>query len=88
MSSWTKEELEGMLEEVVNELNLSDSAIETHGPMGTSPAELVRLVLEEKDKKIRMLMAGLNKDVLVVDDDRPEPYELFKALSGELPPGY
>jgi hypothetical protein len=50
MSCWNKEELENMLEDVVNELNLSESAIEKHGPMGTAPAELVRLVLDEKNR--------------------------------------
>jgi len=59
MSCWSKIELENMLEDVVNELNLSESAIEKHGPLGTAPAELVRLVLEEKDRQIRMLKAGM-----------------------------
>jgi len=35
MSCWNKEELENMLEDVVNELDLSDAAIEEHGPNGT-----------------------------------------------------
>jgi len=59
MSCWNKEELENMLEDVVNELELSDKAIETHGQQGTAPAELVRLVLEEKDLKIRALQSGM-----------------------------
>ena len=59
MSCWSKIQLENMLEDVVNELNLSESAIEKHGPLGTAPAELVRLVLEEKDRQIRMLKAGM-----------------------------
>ena len=50
MSCWTKPELENMLEDVVNELDLSEIMIEKHGPLGTAPAELVRLVLEQKDK--------------------------------------
>ena len=58
MSCWTKEELENMLEDVVNELDLSESAIEKHGPMGTAPAELVRLVLGQKDRTITMLKQG------------------------------
>ena len=58
MSCWTKEELENMLEDVVNELELSDAMIEEHGPLGTPPSELVRLVLDQKDKQIRMLRAG------------------------------
>jgi len=48
-----------MLEDVVNELDLSELMIEKHGQEGTAPAELVRLVLEEKDRKIRMLKIGV-----------------------------
>jgi len=59
MSKWTKEELENMLEDVVNELELSDSAVEKHGQLGTAPAELVRLVLDEKDLRIRALDANV-----------------------------
>ena len=59
MSCWTKKELENMLEDVVNELNLSQEMIEKHGQEGTAPATLVRLVLEQKDRKIRNLKAGL-----------------------------
>ena len=58
MSCWTKPELENMLEDVVNELDLSDGMIERHGPLGTAPAELVRLILEQKDKEIRLLKQG------------------------------
>lgn len=58
MSCWTKKELENMLEDVVNELDLSDSMIEQHGPFGTEPAKLVRLVLDRKDLEIRMLKQG------------------------------
>jgi hypothetical protein len=58
MSCWTKTELENMLEDVVNELRLSDSMIEKHGPLGTAPAELVRLVLEQKDLEIKALKKG------------------------------
>ena len=49
MSCHSKEELENMLEDVINTLELSESMIEKHGPLGTSPAELVRLVLERKE---------------------------------------
>ena len=59
MSCHTKEELENMLEDVVTELELSDLAMALHGPRGTPPAELVRLVLAEKDKRIAMLRAGM-----------------------------
>lgn len=58
MSCWSKEELENMLEDVVNELDLSDGMIEKHGPTGTAPAELVRLVIEKKDLEIRALKQG------------------------------
>ena len=58
MSCWSKAELENMLEDVVNELDLSDWSIYKHGPNGTPPAELVRLVLKEKNEKIRMLEKG------------------------------
>lgn len=61
MSAHTKEQLEQMLEDVVNELDLSDVAIEKHGPLGTSPAELVKLVLIQKDQTIRMLKAGMKE---------------------------
>lgn len=55
------EELRNMLEDVVNELDLSDGMIEQHGPMGTAPATLVRLVLERKDQEIAMLKAGMKR---------------------------
>jgi hypothetical protein len=58
MSCWTKPELENMLEDVVNELDLSEAMVEKHGPMGTAPAELVRLVLENKDIQIEALKRG------------------------------
>ena len=61
MSCWTKEELENMLEDVINELDLSDAMIEKHGPLGTAPSELVRLVLEQKDKQITMLKLGMTQ---------------------------
>lgn len=59
MSCWNKEELENMLEDVVNELDLSEIAIKKHGPLGTAPAELVRLVLAQKDRQIKMLKQGM-----------------------------
>jgi len=55
----TKEDLHNMLEDVVNELDLSDSMIEKHGQIGTVPAELVRLVLERKDLEILALTRGM-----------------------------
>ena len=59
MSCWTKEQLENMLEDVVNELCLSDEMIEEHGQDGTPPAVLVKLVLAQKDRQIKMLKAGM-----------------------------
>jgi len=47
-----------MLEDVVNELDLSDTMIDEHGPHGTAPSELVRLVLERKNLEISMLRQG------------------------------
>lgn len=58
MSIWSKQELENMLEDVVNELDLSETAIEEHGPLGTAPSVLVRLVLAQKDREIDMLKRG------------------------------
>ena len=59
MSCHSKETLENMLEDVVNELDLSQGAIFKHGQQGTSPARLVRLVLDEKDLIIKGLKAGM-----------------------------
>ena len=58
MSCRTKPELENMLEDVVNELDLSDSMVEKHGPLGTAPAELVKLILDRKDLEIEALKRG------------------------------
>lgn len=58
MSCWSKEKLEEMLFDVVDALDLSDGMIEKHGPLGTAPAELVRLVLENKALQIKALKAG------------------------------
>jgi hypothetical protein len=63
MSCWTKEQLENMLEDVINELELSETAIEHHGTLGTAPAVLVRIVLDQKDREIRMLKMGMTKIV-------------------------
>lgn len=58
MSCYSKEELEQMLEDVINELGLSEGVVVVHGPLGTPVAELVRLVLAQKDQTIRMLRQG------------------------------
>jgi hypothetical protein len=59
MSGWSKEEAESMLEDVVNALDLSDEVIAQHGPLGTPPAELVKMVLRQKERAIRMLKSGM-----------------------------
>ena len=61
MTCWTKPELENMLEDVVNELDLSEYIVYEHGQLGTAPAELVRLVMERKDLEIRLLTKGFIK---------------------------
>jgi hypothetical protein len=58
------DEYKNMLEDVVNELELSGSAIEKYTPLGTPPAELVRLVLDEKDRVISALEGG----IMVIDN--------------------
>jgi len=55
MSAHTKEELENMLADVINELDLSESMIEKHG---AAPAELVKQILARKDLEISSLKAG------------------------------
>ena len=57
-------EYKNMLDDVVNELDLSGGAVEQYGQLGTPPAELVRLVLKEKDKKIAMLKQGIKEVAL------------------------
>lgn len=47
------DDLTDMLHSVVDELQLSDEIIAEHGPLGTPVHELVRLVLESKDRAIR-----------------------------------
>lgn len=55
------EEYRNMLEDVVNELELSDGMLDIHGPLGTAPAELVRIVLARKDQEITMLRTGMKR---------------------------
>ena len=59
MSCWSRGELENMLEDVVSTLDLSCGMIQTHGQAGTAPAELVRLVMAQKDLQIAMLRRGM-----------------------------
>jgi len=58
---WTNEEMRSMLEDVVTVLDLSEGMIFEHGQIGTAPAELVRLVLAQKDKEIRMLELNIKR---------------------------
>ena len=51
-------DLRNMLEDVVNELDLSEAMTEKHGPLGTPPADLVREVLTQKDRQIDLLRRG------------------------------
>jgi len=80
MSCWTKPELENMLEDVVNELDLSAEMIEKHGQEGTAPAELVRLVLEEKDKQIFMLKRGFKQIELKDENKQLHIHDVVKSL--------
>jgi|TARA_R110000824_G_scaffold165786_1_gene342457 hypothetical protein len=59
MKPYTNDELKNMLRDVVDELDLSEYAIEKHGPMGTAPAEMVREVMDEKDRIIASLRSGM-----------------------------
>ncbi len=78
MSCWTKEQLEGMLEDVVNELDLSEGVIGKYGPLGTSPAVLVKLVLQQKDEQISMLKSWTVADVAAEYGDLPEDYQWMR----------
>ena len=60
MSSYTREELENMLEDVVNVLDLSEEMIKKHSLMGTPPADLVKEVLDRKNLEIAALKSGFN----------------------------
>lgn len=80
MSCWTKEQLENMLEDVVNALDLSDGMIQHHGPFGTSPAELVRIVLARKDMEIAMLKRGF---VDVTESAKTKPRRIVLEETGE-----
>lgn len=57
--AYTNSQLRSMLEDVVTVLDLSETAIEEHGPLGTEPAILVQLVLDQKDKEIQALKSEM-----------------------------
>lgn len=54
----TYQELHSMLQDVVSVLDLSELALEKHGPHGSAPVEMVREVLARKDKEIALLKRG------------------------------
>ena len=68
--AWSEvERMRNLLEDVINALDLSESAIETHGPLGTEPAELVKLVLDQKDMQIALLQRGFRDVTLCKPED-------------------
>lgn len=75
-----EDEFRNKLEDVVNELDLSECMIEEHGQHGTAPSELVRLVLEEKDRKIFMLSNGF-KDI----SNTPKTQDAWVDVNDRLP---
>lgn len=76
-ADYSYDDLVGMLEDVVNELDLSESMLEKHGPMGSPPAQMVREVLDKKDLHIRMLKQGF---VDVGDKSKSEPVSVEERL--------
>ena len=58
---YTIKDLRSMLEDVITVLDPSEEMIAKHGELGTAPAELVRLVLEQKDREIQMLKNGFKQ---------------------------
>lgn len=68
------------LEDVVNVLDLSDGMVNEHGPNGTAPAELVRLVLDKYQTAIDELALEAT-----VAEDRAEVLEAkLDAIGGAL----
>ncbi len=59
MSCWTKEQLENMLEDVINELDLSSKTVEELSARGAAPSVLVRTILDAKNKEIQLLKSAL-----------------------------
>jgi hypothetical protein len=78
--SYTNTELRSMLEDVVSELHLSGKMQEKHGPLGTAPSELVRLVLEEKDRQIFMLKRGFNQIELKSEKEQLPIHSVVESL--------
>ena len=61
MRCWPRGEVERLLEDVINELDLPSNILIQHGQNGTTPAELVRLVLDQKNQEIIMLKQKLKE---------------------------
>ena len=80
MSKWTKEELEEMMFEIVDELDLSEEMLEKHGPMGTPVPQLVREILAHKDGIITKLRVGM-KDVTQLAALQAENAELKEEIT-------
>jgi len=53
MSCWNKEQLDNMLEDVVNEHDLSDLMIEEHGQKGIARLNLLDLCLNKKTSRLK-----------------------------------
>lgn len=91
--AWSEvERMRNLLEDVVNALDLSEIAVETHGPLGTEPAELVKLVLQQKEREIALLrheLDGLpewlkeilNEDILFSFDNLNRSKDLNNKIS-------
>lgn len=86
------ERMRNLLEDVVNALDLSEIAVETHGSLGTEPAELVKLVLQQKDREIALLRHEpdglpewlkeiLNEDILLSFDNLNRSKDLNNKIS-------
>jgi hypothetical protein len=71
-----------LLEDVINELDLSCVTSDKHGELGTPPSELVRLVVEEKDRKIAMLKVRM-KDLNTIKE-KTCAWLLESAYDGDL----
>lgn len=90
MDAYSNNELRSQLNDVCNVLDLSDAMLEKHGPIGTSAAELTRLVLEQKDNEIRMLKAGFTPidKVFNPDESKDGKPHTIRFLHPELIPGF
>lgn len=82
LDAYSYNDLRNMLNDVCNELDLSDDMLEKHGPVGTPVSELVRLVLDQKDLENSALKNGLKLiDPGVLTKKEPKPNS---SISDEL----